>query len=301
MTNKRKIFGAICVAFATILIIVGVGLYNWLKENVGQIATALGINGGFRWSLSTLWDEYHISLSSLPSSHVHNTYGIAKEYKAPTCSSEGNRKYYICSCGSWFEDASATIEIHDKDSVKIPALDHVYNKTEKNAYQHWSVCVGCGEEAEASRADHYDNNKNGKCDSCDAAVEIPTEPTTQPTEIPTLAPTTNPTQHTNPSEEPTQQPTDTPTTEPAQTETTQPSTEVSEPTDDETVPSTGYSEPSSQPTEGNVPSDCPDTAPINNTSEQTEDIEMLPVIVGACVAIAFGAVAAVKAFKKKKD
>ena len=33
MTNKRKIFGAICIVLATILIIVGVGLYNWLKEN----------------------------------------------------------------------------------------------------------------------------------------------------------------------------------------------------------------------------------------------------------------------------
>ena len=35
MTNKRKIVGAICVVLATILIIVGVGLYNWLKENNG--------------------------------------------------------------------------------------------------------------------------------------------------------------------------------------------------------------------------------------------------------------------------
>ena len=33
MTNKRKILGAICVVLATTLIIVGVGLYNWLKDN----------------------------------------------------------------------------------------------------------------------------------------------------------------------------------------------------------------------------------------------------------------------------
>lgn len=35
MANKRKIFGAVCVILATIFIIVGVGLYNWLKENDG--------------------------------------------------------------------------------------------------------------------------------------------------------------------------------------------------------------------------------------------------------------------------
>ena len=35
MANKRKIFGAVCVILAAIFIIVGVGLYNWLKENDG--------------------------------------------------------------------------------------------------------------------------------------------------------------------------------------------------------------------------------------------------------------------------
>lgn len=33
MSNKRKIIGAICIVLATILVIVGVGVYNWLKEN----------------------------------------------------------------------------------------------------------------------------------------------------------------------------------------------------------------------------------------------------------------------------
>lgn len=100
---------------------------NWLKQNdkanAKAIATILGIDDAYRWNLSTLWDEYQLEFKDLPTYHVHNTYGIGKGYKAPTCTKEGNIAYFICTCGSWFEDAAAKSEIYDKRDVVIPMTD----------------------------------------------------------------------------------------------------------------------------------------------------------------------------------
>ena len=38
-----------------------------------------------------------------------------------TCTKDGNIEYYTCSCGKWYTDATASVEITDKDSVVIKA------------------------------------------------------------------------------------------------------------------------------------------------------------------------------------
>lgn len=41
----------------------------------------------------------------------------------PTCTAEGNKTYYICSCGKWFSDSACTKEVTAQD-VTIPAKGH---------------------------------------------------------------------------------------------------------------------------------------------------------------------------------
>jgi len=60
------------------------------------------------------------------------------EAKEATCGTVGNKEYYTCTCGKWFEDAAAETEITDKKSVEIAATGaHV---DENNDYK----CDGCG-------------------------------------------------------------------------------------------------------------------------------------------------------------
>ena len=70
---------------------------------------------------------------------------------AATCTEDGQKAYYVCDgCGKWFEDATASVEITDHDSVIIKAahtpsdwiVDKEATETEKGS-QH-KECTVCG-------------------------------------------------------------------------------------------------------------------------------------------------------------
>ena len=89
------------------------------------------------------------------------------------CEKDGNIEYYTCTCGKWFADATASVEITDKDSVVIKG-GHKYGtdwKSDKN--NHWNECA-CGDKG--NTAAHKDENTDGKCDVCDYNVGLPTTP-----------------------------------------------------------------------------------------------------------------------------
>lgn len=58
-------------------------------------------------------------------SHQHDTTKVPGF--EPTCTVDGQRTYYTCGCGMWFEDAAATRQILSKKSVILPA-GHNYGK-----------------------------------------------------------------------------------------------------------------------------------------------------------------------------
>ena len=197
----------------------------WLEQNSSEaakaIAAALGIQGRFSWAIDTLWDEYHISIKQLPEEHKHSIQAFPA--KDPTCAESGNTQYFVCkTCGAWFSDIFFSEQIFDKESVKIPALEHSYTKTCSNSEQHWTACAVCRQEKSDSRDFHYDTDRNGKCDICKAKVDVPAEPTTpnnpgtEPTE-PSGQPDSG--AATEPTEDTSGQPTDGPTTEPGQPST----------------------------------------------------------------------------------
>lgn len=278
---------------------------SWMsnRENVNAVAAALGIVGGYQWSFSSLWDEYQIEFKSLPDVHQHDRVLIGMPYKAPTCTENGNQGYFVCrSCGAWFKDWSGQEEILDHDSIKIPALDHTYSKTESNDDQHWKSCKDCGLEKMDSRADHFDHNKDGKCDVCGAAVEIPTEPPAQSTEQPTTGAT----------EEPSVEPSTDASSEPTEGETSEPTGELgSEPSEGATEPTGWPTEPTVWPTEPSgsvnpsVPTDGsqPVQSKPSGSEEQVEggqSPDMLPVLIIGGVAAVVAITVVVLLAKKKK-
>ncbi len=59
---------------------------------------------------------------SPPLPHIHTTSKV--EGFAATCTQAGQKTYYTCPCGEWFEDPAATVEIADHTGIVIAALGH---------------------------------------------------------------------------------------------------------------------------------------------------------------------------------
>ena len=118
--------------------------------------------------------------------HIHKNNLTKVEAKPAGCTEDGNIEYYVCSCGAYFEDASASVEITDKDSVKIPA-GHTYGEEWKSDEEnHWNECV-CGDKTNS--AAHADADEDGKCDVC--GYELPgDEPGDEPSDEPSDNPQT---------------------------------------------------------------------------------------------------------------
>lgn len=93
--------------------------------------------------------------------------------KASNCTQKGNKAYYACACGKWFEDANASVEITDQTSVTLP-LD-----SKAHSFGSWvqtkaPTGTGKGEKVRTcSRCGHKE------------AAEIPAIGTTQAPENPT--------------------------------------------------------------------------------------------------------------------
>ena len=65
--------------------------------------------------------------------------------KAATCTADGNKAYYKCSCGAFFEDAAAKSEIKDKNSVVLKATGHSYTVKKTDEAHRRSTAADCRE------------------------------------------------------------------------------------------------------------------------------------------------------------
>ena len=88
--------------------------------------------------------------------HTHNLTLVPA--KAATCTAAGNSAYYTCDgCDKWFADATGSVEITDKTSVKIPAPGHTAGTEWKSDdTNHWHECTvaGCGVIIESTKSAH---------------------------------------------------------------------------------------------------------------------------------------------------
>ena len=102
--------------------------------------------------------------------HTHNLTLVAA--KAATCTTAGNSAYYTCDgCDKWFADATGSVEITDKTSVKIPALGHTAGTEWKSDdTNHWHECSRCHDKKEEAAHDYGSDNV---CDTCGYYKTVP--------------------------------------------------------------------------------------------------------------------------------
>ncbi|WP_455194003.1 Ig-like domain-containing protein [Eubacterium ramulus] len=77
--------------------------------------------------------------------HIHANHLTPVKGKAATCTADGNKAYYKCSCGAFFEDAAAKTEIKDKNSVVLKATGHSYTVKKTDEAHRKSTAADCRE------------------------------------------------------------------------------------------------------------------------------------------------------------
>ena len=102
--------------------------------------------------------------------HTHNLTLVAA--KAATCTTAGNSAYYTCDgCDKWFADATGSVEITDKTSVKIPAPGHTAGTEWKSDdTNHWHECSRCHDKKDEAAHDYGSDNV---CDTCGYEKTVP--------------------------------------------------------------------------------------------------------------------------------
>ena len=95
---------------------------HWEAEHAGHEHTHI-YPGAYSTDADNHWKKCKICGDEADKgAHKDNlTHVPAKE---ATCSCPGNKEYYVCVCGMWFEDEDAGAVISDHKSVEIPALGH---------------------------------------------------------------------------------------------------------------------------------------------------------------------------------
>ena len=102
--------------------------------------------------------------------HTHNLTLVAA--KAATCTTAGNSAYYTRDgCDKWFADATGSVEITDKTSVKIPAPGHTAGTEWKSDdTNHWHECSRCHDKKDEAAHDYGSDNV---CDTCGYYKTVP--------------------------------------------------------------------------------------------------------------------------------
>lgn len=102
--------------------------------------------------------------------HTHNLTLVAAQ--AATCTTAGNSAYYTCDgCDKWFADATGSVEITDKTSVKIPAPGHTAGTEWKSDdTNHWHECSRCHDKKDEAAHDYGSDNV---CDTCGYYKTVP--------------------------------------------------------------------------------------------------------------------------------
>lgn len=77
--------------------------------------------------------------------HVHADHLTKVDKKDATCTADGNKEYYRCTCDKLFEDVAAATEITDHSSVVLPKTGHSYTVQKSDEAHKRSTAADCRE------------------------------------------------------------------------------------------------------------------------------------------------------------
>ena len=136
---------------------------NWFYQNIQEIASGAGVNPPYTYGTIGIGRELHLIIETCAHTELTKV-----EAKSPTCTENGNKEYYLCKCGKYFDSETGKNEITARDSViilgghsftkAVEDTDHLkYAPTScQEHYQYYYECKECG----IISAEHYFESEN---------------------------------------------------------------------------------------------------------------------------------------------
>ena len=94
------------------------GFISWYYANIVDIATEAGVSGGFSYGYTRLGRGLILAISTAACDHSRLTFQAGAD---ASCAADGYKAYYKCSCGKYFEDSAASVEITNLAAWKAGA------------------------------------------------------------------------------------------------------------------------------------------------------------------------------------
>lgn len=137
-----------------------------VHDNIFKVVKDAGVAADREYSymMYQLGREVFLQINVIEKNHVHKLESVCE--KKPSCIQKGSKAYYSCNCGKWFSDAEGKNEITDKESLVLKAVEHKPSGYKSDDSAHWKQCTECKAEIANSRQNHFDADKNSKCDAC---------------------------------------------------------------------------------------------------------------------------------------
>ena len=140
---------------------------EWFYSNISDIAEALGINGKFTYGHSQLGDEVILTIEAC----LHKSLIYVPEITG-SCTTDAVTAHYVCDCGRYFYDASATSSVKNPQNLYTHAPGHSYTKKieddghlrEKgvNCLSHDTYFYECERCTDVSAEKYFESAKTGE-------------------------------------------------------------------------------------------------------------------------------------------
>lgn len=114
---------------------------TWYTANIHDVITAANVQGRCSYSYAQLGNELILTVIPLDCQHTSLTPVAANP---ASCTQNGNKAYYTCTCGKWFADAAGTQEIADVSSVVL-AASHTWDLRLEDTAHLLREGANCGE------------------------------------------------------------------------------------------------------------------------------------------------------------
>ncbi len=161
---------------------------TFLKNNIGDVAKELGIEGSYSYRLSSLGSEVYIYYDGF----CKHPDAIYRDPASATCYEPGMKEHYYCpDCERYYLDRDLTVPATETE-ITISPLGHSYlspcdklcktcgnerkaphtlTKIESKSESAHTRSCACGESTLTEA--HVDNNSDNKCDLCEGSLPTP--------------------------------------------------------------------------------------------------------------------------------
>ncbi len=151
--------------------------YTFLMDGNENIKASAILNGNLPCVTSQAYEQIrgkvmdvrYDFLNVKEAAPSHSCVPVKVEAVSPSCTKEGRKAYFQCSCGKNYADTAGTQTV-DPASLSVPAVGHKVSTWKDNGTEHYQQCTVCREIIPGTKAPHTGGTANclqkASCSTC---------------------------------------------------------------------------------------------------------------------------------------